>query len=613
MKPLETEISDFVLENCYEGILRFDRELRYTFFNSAMEKQTGYTREECLGKKVFEIFPFLINTGKVELYKRVLNGERFKLEGQVYFIPEKGRYGHYNAQYNPVYNNEGKVTGGLVILQDTGVLNSAIQAIKDAEDRYFNLLEKAPLAIAIFSQEEVLYVNQKTLELLAAKVKEQVLGRAPLGFVGASSREEARQHISEILSRKIEAPVRHELLRFDSTLFSAEITYTTIQYQSRPAIQAVIRDTTNETKTYEELLNLQQLFSEAQKMARIGSYQLNLFDRSLFWSDELYDIFELEKGTVEPELALYMSYMEEEAAREELELLIHQICSKEIEEATYIHSLVLPSGCKKWVKIIGRPSYTKEGEMESIVGSLQDITEQRQTEAALFRANQILNLHFENSLLGIIQLNNRLEVTKWSKQAERLFGWEAAEVVGKHIFDLNFIHESDQEVIEIIDKKLSGSNFTYKKPLLKLNTKSKTLVYCELFVSGISAEDGRLSSVFILLNDITSRRLAEQAREEGQEEERKRIAREIHDGIGQMLIAIKYKVASLEEIIPEGELDQLQKLESMLEQTLEEARSISKNLAPRSVAALGLESSLRQMCEQVKKITALDMKFRYIS
>lgn len=612
MNLLETDISSFILENCQEGIFMFDKEFRYTFFNKAMEKSTGYRRGECLGKKAAEIFPFLINTGKIELYKRILNGECFRLEDQVYFIPEKGKYGHYNAQYQPVYTKDGSISGGLVTIQETGKLKAAVSALKESEDRYFNLLENALFATIIFTEEEVLYVNQITVDILAAKGKEQVLGRSPVNFVKAAGRKRALHDIKNILAGKTTDPVRHELLRFDSTLFNAEITCGMIQYQGRKAIQAVIRDATREEKTFEELLNLQQLLSEAQKMARMGSYQLYLKDNTIFWSDELYEIFEVKKEKTEPTLDLYLSFIEETEAREELERLINEICSKEVSEVTTTHGLILPNGQQKWVKIIGRPSYNKEGEIESIVGSMQDITEQRKTEGALYQANQILNLHFENSLLGIIQLDNQLKVSKWSKQAERLLGWEAPEVSGKHLIDLDILHKSDQEVIKSIDDQLGGSNFTYKKDLIKLNTKSKTIVYCELFVSGISAEDGRLNSVFILLNDVTARQLAEKAREEGQEEERKRIARDIHDGIGQMLIAIKYKVASLEELLPEKETGELYKLESMLEQTIEEARSISKNLAPRSVATLGLESSLRQMCEQIKKLTAIDMKFRYI-
>lgn len=612
MQLLETDISSFVLENCQEGIFMFDKDFRYTFFNTAMEKSTGYKREECLGKKAVEVFPFLINTGKVELYKRVLNGECFRLEDQRYFIPEKGKYGHYNAQYHPVYSKEGSVSGGLVIIQETGALKAAVLALKESEDRYFNLLENALVAIVIFNQEEVLYVNQKTVEILAAKGREQILGRSPLSFVGAADRKSALNDIEAILAGQATDPVRYELLRFDSHLFHAEVTYGTIKFQGEKAVQAIIRDATREEKTFEELLNLQQLFSEAQKMARMGSYQLFLENQTAFWSDELYAILELRKELITPSLTLYLSFVEEPEAREELERLVHEICAKEVSEVTSTHSLILPNGRKKWVKLIGRPSFNKEGEIGSIVGSLQDITEQRNTEAALYQANQILNLHFENSLLGIIQLDNSLKVTNWSRQAERLFGWEAAEVTGRHLTDLDIVHQSDREVIKIIDDKLSGSDFTYKRDLIKLNTKSKTIVYCELFVSGISDEDGRLNSVFILLNDVTARQLAEKAREEGQEEERKRIARDIHDGIGQMLIAIKYKVASLEDLLPEENAGELYKLESMLEQTIEEARSISKNLAPRSVEKLGLESSLRQMCEQIKKLTAIDMKFRYI-
>lgn len=99
---------------------------------------------------------------------------------------------------------------------------------------------------------------------------------------------------------------------------------------------------------------------------------------------------------------------------------------------------------------------------------------------------------------------------------------------------------------------------------------------------------------------------------EGQLEERKRIARDIHDGIGQMLIAIKYKLTELEDHLPGDQLHKLETLEKMLEQTLDEARGVSRNLGSRSAVTLGLESSLRQLCEQIRKLTNIDLKFRYI-
>jgi signal transduction histidine kinase len=85
-----------------------------------------------------------------------------------------------------------------------------------------------------------------------------------------------------------------------------------------------------------------------------------------------------------------------------------------------------------------------------------------------------------------------------------------------------------------------------------------------------------------------------------QETERERLARELHDGVGQMLTGIKFRLASLSKNIAlsgQAEADIL-KVGKVLDRALSEIRRISHNLIPLELKDFGLESALRTLCRE---------------
>lgn len=95
---------------------------------------------------------------------------------------------------------------------------------------------------------------------------------------------------------------------------------------------------------------------------------------------------------------------------------------------------------------------------------------------------------------------------------------------------------------------------------------------------------------------------------DGQELERQRISRELHDGLGQFLIAIKLK---LENIINtqhscKGPLVDVQ---NMFDTTIDEVRKISDNLMPSILKELGLETALRNLCKMMSQASNIGIHF----
>lgn len=110
------------------------------------------------------------------------------------------------------------------------------------------------------------------------------------------------------------------------------------------------------------------------------------------------------------------------------------------------------------------------------------------------------------------------------------------------------------------------------------------------------------------LYEASQRQLQEQADEQktrtayliaGQEEERKRLSRELHDGLGQLLTAIKLQVDGLEAKLARGQADgvNLTPLKNLIAQTIQETRSVSNNLMPSVLSDFGVLAALRMLAD----------------
>jgi two-component system NarL family sensor kinase len=94
---------------------------------------------------------------------------------------------------------------------------------------------------------------------------------------------------------------------------------------------------------------------------------------------------------------------------------------------------------------------------------------------------------------------------------------------------------------------------------------------------------------------------------EGQENERRRIIKELHDGVGQLLTAIRIRIDALEN---ENELKN--EIKARINETIDEVKRISYNVMPQAIVDYGLEAALKGLCDNVKKYSNLSIDFRYV-
>jgi signal transduction histidine kinase len=94
---------------------------------------------------------------------------------------------------------------------------------------------------------------------------------------------------------------------------------------------------------------------------------------------------------------------------------------------------------------------------------------------------------------------------------------------------------------------------------------------------------------------------------EGQEKERTRIIQELHDGVGQLLTAIRMRIEMFE-----GEPQMKEEIKAQINETISEVRRISYNVMPQSLIDYGLEAALQGLCDSMKRYSNLNIDFTYV-
>lgn len=96
---------------------------------------------------------------------------------------------------------------------------------------------------------------------------------------------------------------------------------------------------------------------------------------------------------------------------------------------------------------------------------------------------------------------------------------------------------------------------------------------------------------------------------DGQEDERQRLSRELHDGLGQMIIATKLKTESLVNSGKVFNNEDIARLRQMYDGLVDEVRSISNNLMPAALQEFGLEIALKQICNEISNHSSIKVIF----
>jgi PAS domain S-box-containing protein len=217
-------------------------------------------------------------------------------------------------------------------------------------------------------------------------------------------------------------------------------------------------------------------------------------------------------------------------------------------------------GAYRWMTSTGTPRFSETGQFLGYVGSTVDIHDLKSTEQALQESEERSQLLIEGATdFAIFRVTPDGLVASWNTGAQRVYGYQESEIIGQPLEILFTLEDREQDIPQ---KKLETARQEGRVIDERWHTRKDSKRF---FASGIMTQLREGKEGFVkITSDQTKRLEAEKAQREkemlvklvhAQEDERKRIAREIHDELGQQLTALRLKLEQVRKLCEnDGEL-----------------------------------------------------------
>ncbi|MFQ6023648.1 MAG: PAS domain S-box protein [Acidiferrobacterales bacterium] len=269
----------------------------------------------------------------------------------------------------------------------------AEKALRESEERYRNLIEGSIQGILIERYRKPLFANQALANILGYSLPDEVLAMTSVEQHVASYERARLSRYAEARLEGKDAPVHYEYdaVRKDGSIVTLENLVRVVSWEGQTAIQNTVIDITARKK-------LDVLLRETQAMAKVGGWEIDLVDKTLTWTDELYRIHDLPVGTgITLDKAIGFFHPD---SKPEIERALQRATDYgepwDIELRKYT-----ATGRPIWVRTVGK-AFLRDGKAYRLAGTFQDITARKEAEQALRESEERFRNLIEGSIQGII-------------------------------------------------------------------------------------------------------------------------------------------------------------------------------------------------------------------
>jgi PAS domain S-box-containing protein len=588
-------------ENSPDLIARFDRDGRYLYLNSAVEKLIGIPAHELRSKRIGEtllnrVYPAMLNDllslrGAID--KVFASGSAIETEIQVTLLAGER---NFNVRLIPERDEAGQVSSVLHIGRDITERKRAEKALRLSEERFAKAFNANPDPISIIrhSDSSILEINDRW-ESVFGYTRKEVIERtaAELNlYVNPDDRLKLRDLFKEQgFLREQETDCLNKSGDVRHISMSAE----QIVVNDEPCIIFLMRDITDRKRAEEALRQAEEKYHGIFENAIEGIFQTT--------PDGQYI-------TVNPALARMLGYdSPQELMTSRTDIGQQQYVEPErrsdfkrlLEEHSVVQGFEYQAyrkdGSKIWLSDNGRAVQDESGAVLYYEGFTEDITERKLAEEALRRSEDHLRLVVDTIPMMAWSLGPDGTVDFLNQRWIDYTGLSLEQFVEEPTRPIH--HEDIPRALEKWRTYMAaGEAYENESRLRRADGEFRWFL---VRTAPLRDEQGNLVKWYGVSIDIQERKQAEEMLQtfsqrliEVQEAERRRVARELHDEIGQALTAIKINLQTVQHSADASTLaPQLNESAGIVDRALQQVRDLSFNLRPSLLDDLGLIAALR--------------------
>jgi diguanylate cyclase (GGDEF)-like protein/PAS domain S-box-containing protein len=488
-----------VLHAVGQAVIVTDPAGRVRYANPAAGRLHDWDPDEAVGRDIGTLLP--PGTFTAQTRPTLLAGGTWSAEYTVH--RRDGAELRILGNLTPMRSDDGTVPAIIGIGTD---LTERARA-EDAMRRLSAIVESSDAAIISESPDGTIRSWNRAASRLYGYRPEEALGRhismlAPPGGLPAFEdvltqlrAGERVEHLETVRRRK------------DGTLVDVALTLSLIEDRDgcHAGFSSISRDITERKRLESAAQEDRRRLAEAQRLAQLGSFEVNLTGSTTRWSAELYRILGIDES-VEPTLERFFTQIHPDDLFA-VNRQVHAVVDRG-ETADGVYRIVRADGVR-WVHI--RAEHVVCGGEPMATGTIVDVTEQRRSEDGRRVAEDRLYAGFQNAAVGIMMVDGECRMTMVNPAVRALLGRPDEELVGHRIDE--FLHPDDCGAALRRFEALVGREVDAYQAERRYLRPDGSTVWVQVNVSPLGGEAGQQEYFFAQLQDITERRAMEHALE----------------------------------------------------------------------------------------------------
>ena len=255
--------------------------------------------------------------------------------------------------------------------------------------------------------------------------------------------------------------------------------------------------------------------TEAQRLANLGNWRWDVRRNTISWSDQLLQIYGLRPGEFKGTVQEFVGFIHPEDRAQVRDSISDALNAGK--EFSHEERIIRPDGSIRYLHSVGEVIRDETGAAVRMLGICQDVTERKQAERALQDSEQNYRLLLRGARdYAIYMLDVQGRVRSWNEGAQRLQGYAAEEIIGRHF--RVFLSEEIRGGVMAGDALITAAREDQFETETWLVRKDGSRFYANLVMDAIRNDAGELIGFAKLTRDITTQHEAQLALEQAREQ-----------------------------------------------------------------------------------------------